>query len=104
MKPGSDDPFGPPDAPDDPFEMPKDGPPPPSSSPGGPAGPGGPVVFGPFGGGGPFFEGPPVGGAGPLGAPLAPVPEPQTWAMMILGFGAVGYLIRRRRARTLVNA
>ena len=36
--------------------------------------------------------------------PLAPVPEPQTWAMMILGFGAVGYLIRRRRARSLVQA
>ena len=34
----------------------------------------------------------------------APVPEPQTWAMMILGFGAVGYLIRRRRARSHVHA
>ncbi|WP_397402290.1 PEPxxWA-CTERM sorting domain-containing protein [Phenylobacterium sp.] len=101
-KPG-DDPFGPPDTPDDPFEMPNDGPAPTAGSPGGPAGPGSP-----FGGGGsgsiPLFAGPPVGGAGPLDAPLAPVPEPQTWAMMILGFGAVGYLIRRRRASSLVQA
>ena len=28
---------------------------------------------------------------------LAPVPEPATWALMILGFGAVGYTMRRRR-------
>ena len=94
---GGDDPFGPPDAPDDPFEMPKDSPAPPAGSPGGPAGP--------FGGGGiPLFDGPQGGGGGPLDAPLAPVPEPQTWAMMILGFGAVGYLIRRRRARSHVHA
>lgn len=26
------------------------------------------------------------------------VPEPATWAMMVLGFGAVGYTLRRRRA------
>ena len=31
--------------------------------------------------------------AGSMGA----VPEPATWAMMIMGFGAVGALIRRRR-------
>lgn len=28
---------------------------------------------------------------------LATVPEPQTWAMMILGFGAVGFTVRRQR-------
>ena len=28
------------------------------------------------------------------------VPEPATWAMMILGFGAAGSMIRRRRALT----
>ena len=27
------------------------------------------------------------------------VPEPATWAMMLVGFGAVGALARRRRAR-----
>jgi hypothetical protein len=27
----------------------------------------------------------------------APVPEPATWAMMLLGFGAVGFAFRRRR-------
>jgi PEP-CTERM motif len=27
------------------------------------------------------------------------VPEPAAWAMMILGFGAIGYAMRRRRAR-----
>jgi phospholipase/lecithinase/hemolysin len=27
-----------------------------------------------------------------------PVPEPETWAMMIVGFGAVGMAMRRRRA------
>ena len=29
--------------------------------------------------------------------PTAAIPEPASWAMMILGFGAVGYSIRRRR-------
>ncbi len=28
---------------------------------------------------------------------LAAVPEPSTWAMMLLGFGAVGFAMRRRR-------
>lgn len=29
---------------------------------------------------------------------LRPVPEPGSWAMMLIGFGAVGWSIRRRRA------
>ena len=29
------------------------------------------------------------------------VPEPSTWAMMLLGFGAVGFAIRRRRSPKL---
>ena len=28
---------------------------------------------------------------------LAAIPEPQTWAMMIVGFGAVGFAARRQR-------
>jgi hypothetical protein len=28
---------------------------------------------------------------------LAPVPEPGTWAMMLIGFGAIGASMRRRR-------
>ena len=32
------------------------------------------------------------------------VPEPATWAMMILGFGAVGSAMRRRPARRLARA
>ncbi len=27
----------------------------------------------------------------------SPVPEPSTWAMMIVGFGGVGYIVYRRR-------
>ena len=30
-------------------------------------------------------------------AAVAAVPEPGTWAMMLLGFGAVGFAVRRRR-------
>ncbi len=32
---------------------------------------------------------------------VAPVPEPGTWAMMLLGFGATGYAMRRRRKPAL---
>lgn len=39
------------------------------------------------------------GGGSPAG-----VPEPSTWAMMILGFGAVGLSMRRRRTATRVSA
>jgi hypothetical protein len=38
--------------------------------------------------------------------PAAPVPEPGTWALMLLGFGAVGTAMRRsrrRNARTLLQ-
>lgn len=35
-----------------------------------------------------------------FGIAVAAVPEPGTWAMMILGFGAVGYSMRRRRKAT----
>ncbi len=37
--------------------------------------------------------------AAPLGQPVSAVPEPDTWAMMLVGFGFIGFSLRRRRAR-----
>jgi len=31
------------------------------------------------------------------------VPEPATWAMMLLGFGGIGFSVRRRRLATLLQ-
>ena len=39
-------------------------------------------------------------GGGEIRGQIVPVPEPATWAMMLLGFGAIGVAIRRKR-RTL---
>ena len=79
--------------------------------PGGPAGgePFVPFVGSPFappgGPGDPFIPGPggpPGGPGGPPGTPppgggiASGVPEPGTWAVMILGFFAVGWAMRRR--------
>ena len=78
-------------------------------------GPGGPSFgsFAPFsapGGGGGFFPGggaptfvpppgsPPPGGGGGVSA----VPEPATWAMMIIGFFSVGAMVRRRARKETV--
>jgi hypothetical protein len=36
--------------------------------------------------------------------PEGGVPEPSTWAMMLLGFGAVGFSLRRTRAKKLALA
>jgi hypothetical protein len=36
-----------------------------------------------------------------IGDVITPVPEPASWALMILGFGAIGSVIRRRGGRTL---
>jgi hypothetical protein len=40
-------------------------------------------------------------GAGSYGGTLAftpgPIPEPASWAMMLIGFGAIGSIVRRRR-------
>lgn len=36
-------------------------------------------------------------------AGVPPVPEPATWAMMLLGFGAAGLVMRRRRRPTLAQ-
>jgi hypothetical protein len=35
---------------------------------------------------------------------VAAVPEPATWAMMLVGFGGIGYSMRRRPSRRLVQA
>ena len=35
------------------------------------------------------------------GTPVAAVPEPASWALMMLGFGAVGFAVGRRRTRGL---
>ena len=43
-----------------------------------------------------------VYGTGKKDTPFeAPVPEPATWAMMIMGFGGVGSMLRRRRSSAL---
>lgn len=45
-------------------------------------------------------------GTGSLGGTITiqqAVPEPATWAMMLLGFGAVGFALRRRRKAALVS-
>lgn len=36
-----------------------------------------------------------------VATPAAAVPEPATWAMMLLGFGAIGFGMRRRRSDML---
>ncbi|MBS0488498.1 MAG: PEPxxWA-CTERM sorting domain-containing protein, partial [Proteobacteria bacterium] len=35
---------------------------------------------------------------------LSAVPEPATWAMMIIGFGVVGSTVRASRRRTALSA
>lgn len=90
---------------------------------------GGPPAGGGFGDGGPLGPpteqfGPPTGGGGGAtgggggigggggdpgssghGAGVSgAIPEPATWAMMIFGFGAVGYVIRRRRVAIVQQA
>ena len=42
--------------------------------------------------------------ASDVGLGAAPVPEPAAWAMMLVGFGAIGGMMRRRRSSALVAA
>lgn len=39
-----------------------------------------------------------------LGSGAPAVPEPATWALMLLGFGAVGFQMRRSRTRRALLA
>jgi hypothetical protein len=75
-----------------------DGGAPPPENPGGP-GPGTPPVTPPDGSGNPPVT-PPDGPGTPVtpGNPGNPpaVPEPASWAMMMLGFGLIGFTLRRR--------
>jgi hypothetical protein len=36
-----------------------------------------------------------------IGNVVTAVPEPTSWGLMILGFGAMGLVVRRRRTRML---
>ncbi len=46
----------------------------------------------------------PTGTTFSFGTAAAAVPEPASWAMMLMGFGAIGYGMRRRRYRLTVAA
>ncbi len=45
-----------------------------------------------------------VSGAGGSLTPVAAVPEPSTWAMMLLGFAGLGFAFRQRRRKVCLNA
>lgn len=66
-------------------------------NPGGSGPPGGTLVTPPGGGGTPPGGGgsPPTTPTQPPLVPTSPVPEPGTWATMLLGFGLIGWRIRR---------
>jgi len=61
-----------------------------------------PILGGSGGGVGGGVGGTPPATTAPPGIdqpPVSAVPEPATWASMVVGFGLVGALARRRRAR-----
>lgn len=49
-----------------------------------------------------IVAGPTASYSGTINFNTAPVPEPSTWAMMLLGFGATGLMLRRRNRRTML--
>jgi hypothetical protein len=66
-----------------------------------------------FGGGSPFSKGTLSGNdideVGPAGfgvgtLAVSAVPEPSTWAMMLLGFGGIGFMAYRRKAKPALMA
>jgi hypothetical protein len=58
--------------------------------------------FTPPGGGGGFT--PPGLNPPPVPPPVPPVPEPSTWATMLLGFALTGWAVRRRPRRAAKRA
>jgi hypothetical protein len=81
------------------------GPPPSLDSLIGSPGGGGPLIGSPGGGGGPGTPGGDTPQTIPTEQPHIPVvdtpavPEPSTWATMLLGFAVIGWRVRRRTAR-----
>ena len=75
---------------------------------GGGPGSGGPGSGGPPGGGSytppPGGGGSPPGGGGFPGGSVPGVPEPATWMMMLVGVGAMGAIVRRRRGAARIDA
>ena len=63
-----------------------------------------PIIVPGGGGGGSTIVVTPPGGGGTPPPPVAGVPEPQTWAMMIIGFGLLGAFLRRRRRSGAENS
>jgi len=61
------------------------------------------VIPGGGGGGITTLVTPPPGAGGAPPPPVPGVPEPETWAMMIIGFGLLGGLLRRRRRTASEN-
>ena len=39
----------------------------------------------------------------PINPPIGSVPEPETWVMMTLGFGAMGFAMRRKKVSTRIR-
>ena len=50
-----------------------------------------------------FVSGPTASYAGTFNANSVPVPEPATWAMMLVGFAGIGMALRRRRQPVLAQ-
>jgi hypothetical protein len=46
-----------------------------------------------------IFNSPAVEGLGVASSPVAAVPEPSTWAMMLLGLAGLGFAFRRSRRK-----
>jgi hypothetical protein len=45
-----------------------------------------------------------TGNTGPVDAGIPAVPEPSTWAMMLLGFAGMGFMAHRRKSKPALMA